>query len=270
MTSDTSPHTIEAGAFNVGYIDEGSGEPLILVHGGESNRTQFTALRPHLGDQLRVISYDQRDSGVTTGPKDPYDVATLADDLSELVEALGLHQVHILGTSFGGAVAQQFALRHPEKLRSLILVCTTPSINLPSPALERILNMGPDERREAAVDFLFSVEGRKKDPELVSRNWTSLVSRPKDADARRHAAAVSHDVLDQLDAIQAPTLVIHGDEDQMATVDGAQILAQRIPGARLELIEGARHGIATEFADVVAGLSREFIAEHSIDAAVRG
>src|SRR5690606_15895175 len=116
------------------------------------------ALRPHLGDDLRIISYDQRDSGVTTGPTDAYDVAVLADDLGDLVDALGFEQVHVLGTSFGGAVAQQFALRHPEKLRSLILVCTTPSVDLPSPALDRILTMGPDERREAAVDFLFSVE----------------------------------------------------------------------------------------------------------------
>lgn len=269
MTTDTSSQTIDVEDFTVGYIDEGSGEPLILIHGGESNRTQFTALRPHLGDDIRVISYDQRDSGDTTGPVAPYDVAVLADDLASFIDALELPEVHVLGTSFGGAVAQQLALRHPDKVRSLILVCTTPSVKLPSPALERILSMEPVARRDAVVDFLFTPEGRAKDPGLVSRNWSSLATRTKDADARRHAAAISHDVVAELDGIQAPTLVIHGDQDEMATVDGARILAQQIPEARLELIEGGRHGIATEYPDVVAQLSREFIAEHPIRSEVR-
>lgn len=270
MTTDTLDRMVEAAAFTVGYIDEGSGEPLILVHGGESNRTQFTALRAHLGREIRAISYDQRDSGVTTGPADAYDVAVLADDLADFIDAIGLSEVHVLGTSFGGAVAQQFALRHPDRVRSLILVCTTPSIKLPTPALEKILGLGSEERRAAVIDFLFTPAGRAKDPELVSRNWSSLATRTKEADARRNAAAHSHDVLSQLDGIQAPTLVIHGDEDQMATVDAAKILAERIPDARLELIAGGRHGIATEFPDVIARLSLAFIAEHAAETGVRG
>lgn len=255
--------TIDVGEFTVGYIDEGSGEPVILVHGGESDRTQFTALRAHLGEGIRAISYDQRDSGVTSGPVEPYGMAELADDLAGFITVLGLPSAHILGTSFGGALAQHIALRHPDKVRALILVCTTPTVNLTSTALSEIMDLSPEERRNAVVDFLFTPAGRAKDPELVVRNWTTLAVRAEDADARRHAAARQHDVLDVLGEIEAPTLVIHGDEDVMAPVDGARTLADRIPDARLELIEGGRHGIATEFPDVVSRLARDFVVEQS-------
>lgn len=261
----TRTRTIAVGDFTVGYLDEGSGEPVILVHGGESDRTQFTALRAHLGDGIRAISYDQRDSGVTSGPTLPYGMAELADDLADFIAALGLPSAHVLGTSFGGALAQHLALRHPGRVRTLILVCTTPSVNLTSPALGDLLGLPPRERRHAVVDYLFTPAGRERDPDLVARNWTTLAVRAPGADARRHAAAREHDVLGLLDAIQAPTLVIHGDEDLMAPVVGAQILAERIPDARLEFIEGGRHGIATEFPDVVSQLTRDFIAAHAAE-----
>jgi len=267
--NSTRTQTIEVGEFNVGYIDEGSGEPVIMVHGGESDRTQFTALRGHLGEGIRAISYDQRDSGVTSGPTTSYRMAELADDLADFISALALPDAHIFGTSFGGALAQQFALRHPDKVRTLILVCTTPSVNLTSEALGEALALPAEERRNAMVDFLFTPAGREKDPEMVARNWTTLAVREKDADARRHAAARDHDVTDVLEKIQAPTLVIHGDEDLMAPLEGARMLADRIPDARLELIEGGRHGIATEFPDVVSRLTHDFIAKRSIASDVR-
>lgn len=262
--------TIAVGDFTVGYIDEGSGEPVVMVHGGESDRTQFTALRPHLGDGVRAISYDQRDSGVTSGPAQPYGMGELSDDLAGFIGALGLSDVHVFGTSFGGALAQQFALRHPDKVRSLILVCTTPSVNLTSEELGRAMAMPAEERRAAMVDFLFTPEGREKDPGLVARSWTTLAVRAAEADARRHAAAREHDVIDRLEKIQARTLVIHGDEDLMAPPEGARMLAERIPDARLELIPGGRHGIATEFPDVVAQLTLDFVAEHAVAVDGRG
>jgi len=266
----TQTQTLEVGDLTVGYIDEGAGAPLVLVHGGESDRTQFRELRPYLAG-VRAISYDQRDSGVTTGSTAPYEMADLADDLAAFVEALGLTEVHVLGTSFGGALAQHFALRHPDKLRSLILVCTTPSARMIPPELmSAILELAAVERREAMVDHLFTPAGRANDPGLVTRNWTTLASRPEDADARRHAAARAHHTVDDLDHIQAPTLVIHGDDDKVAPVDHARILADRIPGARLEFIKGGRHGIATEFPDTVSRLALGFIAEHATENAVRG
>lgn len=116
--ADPATSIVRAGDLEVGIIDSGSGVPLVLVHGGESDRTQFTALRAHLGPGIRVISYDQRDSGVTVNPPVLYTMSDLADDLVHLLDALDLPSAHLLGTSFGGAVAQHVALRHPERVAS--------------------------------------------------------------------------------------------------------------------------------------------------------
>lgn len=94
--ADATLRRVRAGEFDVGYVDTGSGEPLVLLHGGEGNWLQFAALRAHLGSDLRVISSDQRDSGVTTGPVDPYSRSDLADHVIDVIDALGLGAVHLL------------------------------------------------------------------------------------------------------------------------------------------------------------------------------
>jgi pimeloyl-ACP methyl ester carboxylesterase len=249
--------TIRAGELEVGYIDGGSGVPLVLVHGGESDRTQFAPLRAHLGAGIRAISYDQRDSGITVNPPVPYTLGDLADDLAAVLDALGLQRAHLLGTSFGGAVAQHAALRHPERVASLILVGTTPSFAMCIEAVDELLEMSHEDRQNAVADFFVTPEGRAR--ELHTRAAKTLTVRDPGQSARRHDVARQHEVRDRLGEIAAPTLIVHGTADVLAPYAGAVLMEQRIPNAELRSIEGGRHAIGMEFADTIAGWVREFL-----------
>ncbi|WP_217164926.1 alpha/beta fold hydrolase [Streptomyces sp. AC512_CC834] len=248
--------TVRAGDLDVGFIDEGDGVPLVLVHGGESDRTQFAILRARLGAGIRAISYDQRDSGITVNPPVPYTLGVLADDLVALLDALGLQRAHLLGTSFGGAVAQHVALRHPERVASLVLVATTPSFAMGSEAIDELLHMSHEERQNAVGDFFFTPEGQA---EQRARPARTLTARTPEQGVRRHDVARQHEVRDRLGEIAAPTLIVHGTEDRLAPYAGAVLMERRIPNAELRSIEGGRHGIAVEFADTIARWVREYL-----------
>lgn len=253
--------TVRAGDLDVGVIDGGGdGVPLVLVHGGESDRTQFAVIRAELGEGIRAISYDQRDSGITVNPPVPYTLEVLADDLAALLDALGLPSAHLLGTSFGGAVAMHAALRHPERVASLILVATTPSFALTGSATDELLDMTHEERAKAAPGFFFT-DARA---ELRTQPARTLTPRTPEQSARRHDAARQHEVRDRLGEITARTLIVHGTDDRLATYDGALQMQATIPNAELRPIEGGRHGIAVEFAGEVARSVREFL---GVDAA---
>lgn len=253
--------TVRAGSLDVGVIDDGEGVPLVLVHGGESDRTQFTALRAGLGTGIRAISYDQRDSGIAVNPPTPYTLEVLADDLVDVLDALGLDRAHLLGTSFGGALVQHAALRHPSRVASIILIATTPSFDLGREAVDRLMNMPHDERAHAAPPFFFTPEGQA---ERFAGPAQTLTRRTPEQSERRHAAGRQHEVSDRLKDITAPTLIVHGTEDLLATWEGALLMQERIPNAELRAIEGGRHGIAVEYSDTVARWVREFL---GVDAA---
>jgi pimeloyl-ACP methyl ester carboxylesterase len=253
----TASSTVRAGDLDVGLLDGGGdGVPLVLVHGGESDRTQFTTIRARLGAGIRAISYDQRDSGITVNPPVPYTLGVLADDLVALLDALGLRSAHLLGTSFGGALAQHAALRHPERVASLILVATTPSFAITGAVTDELLTMSHEERAKAAPDYFFTPQAQA---ELRTRPAKTLTARTPEQSARRHDAARQHEVRDRLGEITAPTLFVHGTDDRLATYAGALLMQQQIPNAELRSIEGGRHGIAVEFADQIARWVREFL-----------
>ncbi|GAB2928449.1 alpha/beta fold hydrolase [Nonomuraea fastidiosa] len=251
----TETKIVRAGDFEVGVIESGSGVPLVLVHGGESDRTQFTALRSHFGPGIRAISYDQRDSGVTVNPPHPYTMADLADDVVALLDALDLPQAHLLGTSFGGAVAQHAALRHPERIASLILVATAPSWAMQSGVADELLSMSYEERQRKALDLFFTPQGQAAQGDRVK----VLVKRSPEQNARREQVIQQHEVRDRLPEITVPTLIVHGSEDRLAPFADAQLMEKEIPNARMRVIEGGRHAIATEFPDTIARWVREFI-----------
>lgn len=259
--AESAGTTIRAGELEVGYIDEGSGVPLVLIHGGEGDRTAYATLRQYLGTGIRGISYDQRDSGITVNPPVPYTLSDLGDDVADLLDALELEKAHLLGTSFGGAVAQHAAIRHPDRVASLTLIASTPSFELGAEAINSLLKLPYDEMRSAVDDYFVTPAGQAR---IGARAAQSLVSRDPEQRARRHAAAREHDTRDRLGEITAPTLIVQGTEDRLAPYSGALMMKERIPNAELRSIEGGRHAVGMEFAEDIAGWVREFL---GVDAA---
>jgi 3-oxoadipate enol-lactonase len=242
---------LAVGEIELDYERSGSGPPLLLIMGMSGTalhwREPFLEL---LRRDFDAIAYDHRGVGASTPLEGPVTIAQLAQDAAGLLEALGIESAHVLGISMGGMVAQELALEHPERVLTLTLGCTYcggegSSLTTP-PVLQSLTEAMASGDRERALRVGWEVN--------VSQ---ALVA---DADAyaeflqiaRRRAVAVpvvmaqmqacmSHDTNMRLEQLAVPTLVIHGTEDQMLPVENGRLIAARIPGARLEILEGAGH-----------------------------
>jgi pimeloyl-ACP methyl ester carboxylesterase len=108
------------------YELRGAGSPLVMIHGAQGDQTMFSDLANRLADRFQVLTFDQRGSGLSEKPHAAYSIALLADDTAALMDHVRFRAAHIIGVSMGGTIGQELALRHPAKVRSLILGCTTP------------------------------------------------------------------------------------------------------------------------------------------------
>ncbi|HYW75705.1 MAG TPA: alpha/beta fold hydrolase [Gammaproteobacteria bacterium] len=232
------------------YELQGSGTPLVLLHGLQGDSSNFADLVPALARQHQVLVFDQRGSGWSDKPEQPYSMALYADDTARLMDALGIERAHVLGMSMGGMIAQEFALRHPNRLNGLVLGCTSPggpnAAKLESAARERTYEtaeLSAEERAYRLAEAGLSQGFLRRNRQVLKQLTEARRQRPLDVNAlqRRMAAIDAHDTFDRLGDIQAPTLVITGRPDSIVSADNSTILAERIPNARLEVLEPAGH-----------------------------
>ena len=232
------------------YELEGSGPALALLHGLQGDSSNFAQMVPELARHFTVLTFDQRGSGWSDKPGHPYSIATYADDTAALMDALDIAQAHVLGMSMGGMIAQEFALRHPQRLNSLVLGCTTPggpnAAKLEGAVRDSTYEraeLSAEERARRLAEAGFTEAFLQSHPEALEALIQARRERPLDVDAleRRIAAIDAHDTFDRLGNITAPTLVITGRPDKIINADNSTILAEHIPDARLEVIEPAGH-----------------------------
>ncbi|MFC3052839.1 alpha/beta fold hydrolase [Kordiimonas pumila] len=253
------PH-VRANGIDLAYVESGSGEPLILLHGSNADRTQFDVFRPLLGEGIRAIACDQRDS--PDSPCEPvgYDVFDHARDAAAFIEALGLREAHVMGTSYGGIVAMTLAIAHPERVKSLILGATAPSTaQFNAPDMAALRSEGPEVVARFMLGTVVSPDAIDNDPDLIAETKAALKIRDEASLARRMAAVAQHDVRDRLAEIKAPTLILQGDEDPLVDADTAFWMAERIPGAEVHILEGSRHGLTFQHRQRTADFVRAFI-----------
>jgi pimeloyl-ACP methyl ester carboxylesterase len=252
------PHA-DAGGAKIYFETHGAGEPLLLISGFGSNATVYWANIPPLSRHFRVIAMDPRGSGRSDVPAGPYSLALLARDCAAVLDAADARAAHVLGTSMGGMVAQHVALLHPERVRGLVLACTTPGGThhvLPPPEqLELFMAAAeitdPAEAVRATYPLHYSdAYANAHDAEIVGRSLANqeLRSTPEGR-AGQLAAVQSHDTYDALPRIAAPALVLHGERDGIIPVANGRTLAERIPGARIRTWPEGRHIFFAEFAD---------------------
>lgn len=263
---------------------EPGGLPLLLVSG---LGMQLTGWRPELLDRLvaegcSVVTFDNRDVGLSThldaagvpdlagvfegrAPKVPYLLADLADDAAGLLEHLSLASAHVVGVSMGGMVAQEVAIRHPERTRSLVSIMSTtgdPAVGQPSAeALEVLLSLAASNRDEAIAAALASSRvigspAYPPDPVVEAARAAADYDRDHDPDgfARQLGAVVcSPDRTAALRGVSAPTLVLHGESDPLVAVSGGEATAAAVPGARLVTYPGMGHDLPLALVDAVGG-----------------
>ena len=227
------------------------GEALLGITGFGCGSHLFAPVLPLFDDRFDCIVYDNRAAGRSTTPWLPTSMPELASDAVRVLDALDVDAAHVHGVSMGGMIAQEMALRFPDRVRSLVLQGTTPGgPRSTGPAAETLLSVAAQRvplSRERKVKMLtrqlFSDEYAEAQPEEVLAHLQRLgADRAGVRGALQHFAASSvHDTVDRLGGLQAPTLVLHGSRDRMVSVANARLLAQRIPRARLAVVDGAGH-----------------------------
>jgi 3-oxoadipate enol-lactonase len=251
----------------------GSGEPLLLIQGMSGHRLHWgepflSALEP----DFELIAFDNRGTGESPRAEAPFTIADMADDAAELLDELGLGAVDVLGVSMGGMIAQELVLRRPELVRSLVLGCTYaggPEGRLTAPEVAQVLFEGiqsGDREQAVRAGWSFNVSKAFAADEANFEAFHELaLTRPVAVAVimQQMQACMAHDTSARLGAIAAPTLVIHGSEDQMLDVANGEAIARAIPGARLERLEGVGHMFWIEQPQ----RSAELVREHALSAA---
>jgi pimeloyl-ACP methyl ester carboxylesterase len=229
----------------------GDGPWLLLIPGLGATRVVFEPLMALLTPHFRVAVYDQRGIGASQLTPGPYTTEQLGDDAAAVLDGLAIAQAGVLGASFGGLVAQQLAVRHPERVAALLLAATGPGsaagARAPDPAASAaLLGKGartPEEAYRLACTVLYSLRFQAEHPEFIEAQVRDRARHPVAARAfqAQLAASRAHDVWEKLPSIAAPTLVLHGSEDLVMPLANAELLWERIPGARHDVFEGAGH-----------------------------
>jgi pimeloyl-ACP methyl ester carboxylesterase len=255
------------------YERGGSGEPLLLIMGMSGTHLTWGEPFPAaLRRDFDVVVYDHRGIGKSSRVDADFSITDLADDAAALLDALEWPTAHVVGISMGGMVAQELALRHPDRLRTLTLGCTYAGGEgsaLTAPEVgQRLFTAMSSGDRERALRVGWEVNvarGFAADEEQFAEFRRRALEVPANLPTimRQMQAIQVHDTSARLEGIRVPTLVIHGTEDEMLPASNAEAIARRIPGARLELMEGIGHLFFWEEPDRSAALVREHALAHA-------
>lgn len=248
----------EAPGFRMYYEEHGSGFPLLLVNGLGSDHLEWLHQMPVFAPRFRVVIFDNRGTGKSAVPPGPYSTARMADDAAALLAMLRIDRAHVLGVSLGGMIAQEVALRHPDRVDGLVLGCTGPGGTLsvrPSPeamaAFALATGTDPEGELRRMIPFLYTDACCRERPEEVEGFIRRRMENPTPPAGylAQLTAAVSHDASARLSRIRARTLVITGDADRLVPPENSARIAERIPGAKLVVLPGAPHRLFAETAD---------------------
>jgi len=264
---------VKVGDINMYYEIHGEGEPLVLIPGRGAKVEQFFMHIPVFSRTHKVIAFDPRGAGRTDAPDIPYTFKMMADDLAGLINIINIDSAHILGTSMGGNIAQEFVLHYPERVTSLILACTGfgPAHSVPTTdpeVIEYFQNPKVLPLKESAMQTArlgMSQEFINNNSDLITQviDYNMEHPSPPQGQMGQMQAAMSHDTYDRLPTIKAPTIVIHGDADRIVPVENAQIMASRIPRAELAILKKMGHFFFWEAFDEFNRIVLDFLRRHS-------
>jgi 3-oxoadipate enol-lactonase len=262
--------TLSIGGTDIFYERRGAGEPLLLIQGlGGHSLHWGDRFLGALEDGFELILYDHRGAGRSGALSGELTIAALAGDACALLDALAIESAHVVGISMGGMVAQELALARPERVRTLTLGCTFPGgpeakmtdMAVVGMLAEAVMSGDRARAMRAGYDVMVAPQ-YAADPAnyALYAQVAGQYPAPVDVLMAQLAAIHAHDTSARLARIGAPTLVVHGTEDRLMEPVNGELLAKAIPGARLELLEGAGHMFFWEQPERSAQLVREHAA----------
>jgi pimeloyl-ACP methyl ester carboxylesterase len=261
------------------YEESGRGDPLLLIGGLTSSHLAWQLMVPELALEYRVITPDNRGSGRTVVRDDDgvRSTESFALDLLAFIDELALDRIHLMGVSMGGMIVQEFALRHPERLASLTIGCSTcggeRAISAPKEVIEALfLGAGEDstaDRATAAIDIQIHPESRAKRARNVEFHVDTKHTYPHSSEEllRRAAGIARHDTFERLAGLSVPTLVLTGSHDRLIPNENSALIAKQIPNAKLVEIGDAGHIFFVEQPEQTNRVLLDFLSEHPLTAA---
>ncbi len=247
------------------------GDPVLLVMGLGGSLDFWEFQTPVFARTHRVCVYDNRGVGRSDKPAGPYDVRTLADDAVAVMDACGFDRAHVVGLSMGGMIAQELAIRHPDRLGALVLAATYAK---PDDQVKTTASTSGFDPRTVDPKQLFKLMmGLVLTPEFVAREkaWLRtlrdrvLATWTIEGFFAQLAAVMAHDATAELGRIAAPTLVLQPAADLLIPPRASDELARLIPGARLLKFDHGSHGFNVEQADKFNRAVLDFLAAHRLD-----
>lgn len=247
----------------IAWRESGAGETVLLIQGLGYGAWGWDPVVPGLAERFRVLSFDNRGIGDSDRPAGPYTARMMADDALQVLDEAGVERAHVVGASLGGMIAQEFAVAAPERVEKLVLACTTPggAAAVPMPEVTiRLFQEAATLAPEVALRrFVQNALGADPAESLVDELFALRVANPPDPEGWQAQAAAGTTFPGVDGAIEAPTLVLQGTSDNVVAAGNAEVLAARIPGARVELLEGAGHLFFWEQPDAFVRIVTEFL-----------
>jgi len=245
----------ENGGTWISWRAYGDGEPVLMIMGFMGSARAWFRLLPHVSERHRAIVFDNRGTGDSDRPGGLFTMDDLVGDAIAVLDAAGERSAHVIGVSMGGMIAQNLALDHPDRVRSLALCCTHPGGRrvegwpwrmLASIALRPLV--GPGGTFKIIAPLLYSERTRVGNPDRLEADirMRSEEVTPARTAVGQAAAIAAHDTCERLHDLQMPVLVVHGEEDRLVPVENGRELARLIPGAELRIVPNAGHLLGTD------------------------
>jgi 3-oxoadipate enol-lactonase len=245
-------------------------EPLVMIQGLGASRNGWSMQRVPMSTHYRTIALDNRGVGRSDKPRSAYDLLAMADDVVAVMDECGVESAHVMGASMGGVMAQLVAIRHPDRVRSLVLACTACRHHrwrreLLAEWASIALDRGMREVAKRSMPWLVGPRSLRRFSPLLGLVGPLATSAPAYAFAAQCRAILDMDdttAREQLAHVRTPTLVVVGSQDSLTPRGDSEELAEMIPGAELVVVGGAAHGLMVEHATTFNRVVLEFLADH--------